>query len=73
MHVAVSSSIQEQLYRKWKASGLKLSHVIALGLNYEENVLGLKEKMNEQEVLLAKFREKVNTMGGRILELEMKQ
>lgn len=72
MAKSVSSIIEDNDYLRWKRSGLKLRHVIGLGLHAAEGNPQLIERQHELEEGNAKLQKKLTYAMMRINELEAK-
>lgn len=70
MKVNVSSSIEQPLYLRWKKSGMRLNHVIQLGLMSAEQTPGYLERIRELEDGNQKLQQKITRLASRIAEIE---
>lgn len=70
MKVNVSSAIEKALYDRWKKSGMRLNHVISLGLMAAEQTPGYLERIRELEEGNAKLQTKLTTLSRRLADIE---
>lgn len=70
LKVNVSSAIDKALYDRWKRSGMRLNHVINLGLMAAEQTPGYLERIRELEEGNAKLQQKLTLLYTRIVEME---
>jgi len=70
MKVNVSSAIDQALYQRWKKSGMRLNHVINLGLMSAEQTPGYLERIRELEEGNGKLQQKLTRLAARIAEIE---
>ena len=70
MKVNVSSAIDQGVYQRWKKSGMRLNHVINLGLMSAEQTPGYIERIRELEEGNTKLQAKLTRLAARIAEIE---
>ena len=68
--ITVSTSLERGLYEGWKASGLKLNHVVRLGLMAARQTPGYIERIRELEEGNTKLQKKLTILMARVNELE---
>lgn len=73
MKVQVSSCIDPEIYRRWKASGMRLSHVISLGLISAEKTPGYLERIKELEEGNARLQKRMTHFATRIAQIESEE
>lgn len=69
----VTTTLEEPVYSAWKASGLKLNHVIKLGLMSAQQTPGYLGRIRELEEGNAKLQKKLTFVLARLNELESNQ
>lgn len=69
----VTTSLQPQVYDAWKASGLKLNHVVHLGLMSASKTPGFVMRINELEEDNKKLQRKLQILMNKVNELEKPQ
>jgi hypothetical protein len=67
--ISVSSTIDEGVYFRWKKSGLKLNHVINLGLMSAESTPGYLSRIRELETGNDKLQKQVSRLYQRLVSL----
>ena len=70
MKINVSSSINKELYERWKKTGIKLNHIITLGIMNAEHTPGYLQRICELEEGNNKLQAKIGLLAKRIAELE---
>lgn len=70
MRVNVSSAIEKSLYDRWKKSGMRLNHVISLGLMAAEQTPGYLERIRELEEGNTKLQAKITSLARRLADVE---
>jgi len=70
MKVQVSSTIDQSDYERWKKSGLKLGHVIRLGLMGAEQTPGYIQRIKELEQGNDKLQRRITAVLQRLDQYE---
>lgn len=69
--IITSVSLRKDVYETWKRSGLKLNHVIQLGLMTHNKTPGYLERIRELEAGNDKLQRKLTILMNTVNKLEM--
>lgn len=71
--IPVTTTLERPIYEAWKASGLKLNHVVGLGIQTARQNPGYLARIRELEEGNDKLQKKLTILMNRVNELERTQ